>query len=87
MFKFCLCFFFLQSLSNLLRRNITQLRRAIIWALRHRRPVLVDMEGVLKEYAAADAIAEEIINDKHQVIHELHERVATMHVRYVRWEI
>lgn len=30
---------------------------------------LTDMEGVLKEYAAADAIAEEIINDKHQVMH------------------
>ena len=29
---------------------------------------LTDMEGVLKEYAAADAIAEEIINDKHQVM-------------------
>lgn len=43
------------------------------------------MEGVLKEYAAADAIAEEIINDKHQVMHELHERVATMYVIHVHW--
>ena len=27
----------------------------------------MDLEDVLKEYAAADAIAEEIISDRHQV--------------------